>query len=171
MPVDVVLVDADDREIGRAEKLEAHRSGALHRAFSAFVFADEGRVLLQRRARTKYHSGGLWSNTCCGHPLPGEEISTAARRRLREEMGIDVALTPIARFTYRAELDGGLVEHEIDHVLVGSWSGSPAPDPAEVGEWGWIAPADLDRELRDDPGRFTAWLPLAWRELAAARAR
>lgn len=167
-PIQVVLVDADDREVGLAEKWEAHRTGVLHRAFSVFVFDDAGRVLLQRRARGKYHSGGLWTNTCCGHPLPGESVADGARRRLREEMGIDVALSPAARFTYRAELEGGMVEHEIDHVLTGAWSGSPLPDPAEVEAWRWIAPAELEREMGDDPARFTAWLPLAWREIASA---
>lgn len=167
-PIQVVLVDADDREVGLAEKWEAHRTGVLHRAFSVFVFDDAGRVLLQRRARGKYHSGGLWTNTCCGHPLPGESVADGARRRLREEMGIDVALSPAARFTYRAELEGGMVEHEIDHVLTGTWSGSPSPDPAEVEAWRWIAPAELEREMGDDPARFTAWLPLAWREIASA---
>jgi isopentenyl-diphosphate delta-isomerase len=167
-PIQVVLVDADDREVGLAEKWEAHRTGVLHRAFSVFVFDDAGRVLLQRRARGKYHSGGLWTNTCCGHPLPGESVTDGARRRLREEMGIDVALSPAARFTYRAELEGGMVEHEIDHVLTGAWSGSPLPDPAEVEAWRWIAPAELEREMGDDPARFTAWLPLAWRGIASA---
>src|ERR1700741_3311561 len=154
--IDVVLVDADDQEIGRTEKLAAHRSGALHRAFSIFVFDEEGRVLLQRRACGKYHSGGLWSNTCCGHPLPDEDVAVGARRRLREEMGIDCALTPVSRFTYRAELEGGLVEHEIGHVLTGTWSGAPSPDPTEVEEWRWVAPDELETALRDDPGRFTA---------------
>ena len=166
--IQVVLVDEDDREVGLAEKWEAHRTGVLHRAFSVFVFDDAGRVLLQRRAREKYHSGGLWSNTCCGHPLPGESVADGARRRLREEMGIDVALSPAARFTYRAYLEGGMVEHEIDHVLTGMWSGSPSPDPAEVEDWRWTSPAELERELGDAPRRFTAWLPLAWREIASA---
>lgn len=164
--IQVILVDEDDREVGLAEKWEAHRGGALHRAFSVFVFDAAGRVLLQRRAIGKYHSGGLWSNTCCGHPLPGESVADGARRRLREEMGIDVALSPAARFTYRAELEGGMVEHEIDHVLTGTWSGTPSPDPAEVEGWRWASPAEVEREMDDEPGRFTAWFPLAWRELA-----
>src|SRR4051812_13717578 len=165
LPIEVVLVDADDREVGRAEKQAAHVSGALHRAFSVFVFDGEGRTLLQRRASAKYHSGGLWSNACCGHPLPGEEVAHGARRRLGEELGIDCPLQAVARFPYRAELEGGLGEHEIDHVLAGRWSGTPRPDPAEVEAWRWISPAELEAELSDDPSRFTAWLPLAWREV------
>lgn len=167
-PVEVVLVDADDVEVGRAEKVAAHRSGALHRAFSVFVFDKTGRVLLQRRASGKYHSGGLWSNTCCGHPLPGESVEAAAKRRLFEEMGFICDLAPVSRFIYRAELGGGMVEHEVDHVLRGTWSSTPSPNPAEVENWLWISPTELDEALRANPGRFTAWLPLAWREIAPA---
>src|SRR5687768_17165134 len=115
----VILVDEWNREVGADEKLRAHESGALHRAFSVFVFDAAGRLLLQRRARSKYHSGGLWSNTACGHPRPGEGTDEAARRRLREEMGFECGLREAFVFTYRAELEGGLVEHEFDQVFVG----------------------------------------------------
>ncbi|HEX8557533.1 MAG TPA: isopentenyl-diphosphate Delta-isomerase [Pyrinomonadaceae bacterium] len=168
----VILVDERDREVGAAEKLRAHRDGALHRAFSVFVFDRGGRLLLQRRARGKYHSGGLWSNTACGHPRPGEATDAAARRRLREEMGLDCDLREAFEFIYRAELDGALVEHEYDHVFVGVDEAEPAPDPSEVEEWRWVTMGELRRELRDEPQRYSYWLKLAvegdhWRMLHA----
>ena len=155
---EVILVDEQDRVVGAGEKLRAHREGALHRAFSVFVFDAGGRLLLQRRARTKYHSGGLWSNTACGHPRPGEETGAAARRRLREEMNFDCELRASFRFIYRAELDGALVEHEYDHVFVGEYSGTPAPDPSEVEAWRWVGMDDLRRDLRERPWRYSYWL-------------
>jgi len=135
----VVLVDERDREVGTAPKLAAHEDGALHRAFSVFVLNGHGELLLQRRADTKYHSAGLWTNTCCGHPRPGEPVAAAARRRLREEMGFDCEPAPAGTFVYRAEV-GGLVEHEYDHVFVGRHETDPLPDPAEVSEWRWQSP-------------------------------
>ena len=162
----VILVDALDREIGSEEKLRAHRAGVLHRAFSVFVFDDEDRVLLQRRAASKYHSGGLWSNTCCGHPRPGEATAAAARRRLREEMGIDCVLEERFAFTYRAELPAGLVEHELDHVFTARFHGDVAPDPAEVEAWKWTPMRELEAECATHPDRFTAWLPIALGEMA-----
>lgn len=166
----VVLVDEADRVIGVDEKLAAHAGGRLHRAFSIFVFDRAGRLLLQRRAAGKYHSADRWSNTCCGHPRPGEALLDAARRRLREEMGIECPLAPAATYRYAARLEGGLVENEIDHLLAGEFEGAPAPDPAEVAEWRWVHPAALAQELDAAPDRFTAWLggSLA-RVLAAAR--
>ena len=157
----VILVDDDDRPVGTAEKMDAHRRGRLHRAVSVFVFNSEGALLIQRRAMDKYHSGGLWSNTCCSHPRPGEDTLDAARRRLREEMGIDCALTPVHRFVYRAELDGGLCEHEYDHVFFGRCDVPPAPDPREVADWRWSpVPAVLsDVVLR--PWEYTVWFGLA----------
>ena len=158
---EVILVDEQDRVVGAGEKLRAHREGALHRAFSVFVFDRGGRLLLQRRARTKYHSGGLWSNTACGHPRPGEETGAAARRRLREEMNFDCELRAAFRFIYRAELEGALVEHEYDHVFVGEYSGQPAPDPSEVEAWRWVGMDDLRRDLRERPWRYSYWLKVA----------
>jgi isopentenyl-diphosphate delta-isomerase len=157
----VVLVDAADRVVGAAAKLDAHRSGVLHRAFSVFVFDSQGSLLLQQRARGKYHSGGLWTNTCCGHPRPGEATAAAAARRLREEMGIACAVREAGRFVYRAEVGGGLVEHELDHVLVGRSDREPHPAPAEVAGWRRVAPRDLRIELDRMPARFTAWFPRA----------
>lgn len=154
----LILVDAQDREVGVKEKMEAHVEGALHRAFSVFVFDSEKRLLLQKRAQTKYHSGGLWSNTACGHPRPGETTHAAARRRLREEMGFDCELREAFEFLYRAELDGALVEHEYDHVFVGTHEGEPAPDPSEVEDWRWVTMDDLRRCLRVEPQRYSYWL-------------
>ncbi len=168
----VILVDEQNREVGADEKLRAHQSGALHRAFSVFVFDTGGRLLLQRRARGKYHSGGLWSNTACGHPRPGEETGAAARRRLREEMGFECELREAFDFTYRAELDDGLVEHEYDVVFVGEFAGEPVPDSSEVEEWRWVGMDELRRDLRTEPARYTFWLKVAvesegWRRLDA----
>lgn|SRR5574341_756339 len=159
-PARVILVDQRDNAVGEAEKLDAHRSGALHRAFSVFVLDPEGRVLLQRRAQSKYHSGGLWSNTCCGHPRPGEDTQAAAVRRLEEEMGFRCALTPLGTFVYRAQL-GTLVEHEYDHVFVGRFDGSPTPDPAEVAEWRWVRLDELEAGLAAHPEHYTVWLARA----------
>src|SRR4051812_34432219 len=121
----LILVDAHDRELGAGEKLQVHLAGALHRAFSIFVFDAAGRLLIQKRAPGKYHSAGLWSNTACGHPRPGEATAPAARRRLREEMGLDCELHEAFEFLYRAELGDALVEHEYDHVFVGTHVGDP----------------------------------------------
>ena len=157
----VVLVDERDVEIGTEEKLAAHREGRLHRAFSVFVFDRNGRLLLQRRAAGKYHSAGLWSNTCCGHPRPGEATPEAARRRLQEEMGFDCPLEPVFAFVYRAELDHGLLEHELDQVFTGRFDGPPRPDPAEVSEWRPVHVAELSRDLAQNPDRYSVWLPQA----------
>jgi isopentenyl-diphosphate delta-isomerase len=132
----------------------------LHRAVSAFVFDSTGRQLLQRRASDKYHSSGLWSNACCSHPRPGETTSAAVARRLHEEMGISPVLEPRFVFTYRAELDNGLVEHEVDHIFTGTCEGSPVPDPAEVSEWRWVAADALAAEVALAPEQFTVWFRL-----------
>lgn len=168
----MILVDAEDRELGIGDKLQAHRDGALHRAFSIFVFDAEKRLLLQKRARTKYHSGGLWSNTACGHPRPGEATIKAAHRRLREEMGFDCELHQAFGFLYRKELDNRLVEHEYDHVFIGEFSGVPQPDSAEVEEWRWLSMKELRRALLERPSEYSYWLSIAvnrreWKQLDA----
>jgi isopentenyl-diphosphate Delta-isomerase len=163
----VVLVDSAGQPIGTCDKVTVHRTGQLHLAFSIFVFNGEGELLLQRRSWEKYHSPGRWSNTCCSHPRPDESISAAARRRLGEELGFTCDLTPAGAFIYRAEVGHGLVEHEYDHVFVGRWDGSPAPDPAEVVDWRWIDPDELRQEILGQPDRFTPWLqPALLRALA-----
>ncbi len=153
----VILVDAADRPIGIAPKLAVHRDGRLHRAFSVFVFDPRGRLLLQRRALGKYHSGGLWSNTCCGHPRPGETTAAAATRRLHEEMGFDCPLQPAGAIVYRARVVEELWEHEYDHLFTGRHEGDPRPDPAQVEEWRWIAIDDLSVELQEKASSFTPW--------------
>ncbi len=165
----VILVDADDRPTGTMGKLEAHRRGALHRAFSVFGFDGLGRLLLQRRADAKYHSGGLWTNTCCSHPRPGEEIGAAARRRLREEMGLEFPITPAFTFLYQADFANGLREHELDHVLFGRCDADPRPDPAEVAAWRYVALPELAAEVKSHPERFTAWLAICLPEVIRRR--
>ncbi|HZG53959.1 MAG TPA: isopentenyl-diphosphate Delta-isomerase [Pyrinomonadaceae bacterium] len=157
----VILVDEHDRELGAAEKLSAHAAGRLHRAFSIFVFNSAGRLLLQRRAKGKYHSGGLWSNTCCGHPRPEESTPAAARRRLREEMNFDCELSAAFEFLYRAEFANELIEHEYDHVFVGEFDGAFTPEESEVEEWKWTTTDELRRDLRERPEEYTYWLRAA----------
>lgn len=154
----VILVDEQDRELGAAEKMRVHRVGALHRAFSVFVFDSRGRLLLQKRAKGKYHSGGLWSNTACGHPRPGEATADAALRRLGEEMRFGCELRRAFGFIYRAELDNQLVEHEFDHVFTGQFDGEPAPDSSEVEDWRWVGLEELRRGLRLRPREYSYWL-------------
>lgn len=154
----LILVDKNDRVLGEGDKIEVHREGALHRAFSIFVFDDHNRLLLQKRAQTKYHSGGLWSNTCCGHPRPGEDTLAAAHRRLQEEMNFDCHLRKAFAFLYRVELDNDLVEHEYDHVFFGKYNGNPKPDAEEAEDWKWIELEEVKRELSENPERFSYWL-------------
>jgi isopentenyl-diphosphate Delta-isomerase len=161
----VVLVNRRDEYIGVSNKMDAHTSGQLHRAFSVFIFDSAGRILLQRRANSKYHSGGLWSNSCCSHPRPGETTGAAARRRLYEELGFNCTLRPAFRFIYRADVGAGLTEHEYDHVYTGIFDGTPHPDPAEVEAWRWVSPPALLRELAGHPGHFTPWARIAFDEL------
>jgi len=154
---EIVLVDHEDREVGIGEKLETHRRGDLHRAFSVMIWDGKGRLLLQRRKIDKYHSGGLWTNSCCGHPRPGESAADAALRRLNEEMGITCALTPIGTFTYRAELGGGLIEHELVHLFRGIYDGAIAPNPEECDGYSWSAPDTIERQIARAPESFSAW--------------
>jgi isopentenyl-diphosphate Delta-isomerase len=155
----VVTVDVDDRDVGTCDKLAAHQGdGVLHRAFSVLLFDGTGRLLLQRRAFEKYHFRGRWSNSCCSHPRPGEDLLEAGRRRVREELGIEVELSHRGRFVYRAvDLDSGLVEHELDHVLVGRTDAEPRPDSREVDAVRWVAADELLRWLDEEPEVFTPW--------------
>jgi isopentenyl-diphosphate delta-isomerase len=168
----LILVDENDFELGTEEKLKTHLEGKLHRAFSIFVFDDCGRLLLQKRARTKYHSGGLWSNTCCGHPRPGEPTLDAAHRRLGEEMNFKCELRRFFTFQYHAELENDLVENEYDHVFIGKFNGAPLPEKDEVEDWQWIDLNDLKDNLRGRPAEYSYWLRVAlekseWQRLDA----
>lgn len=158
----VVLVDANDRPLGTANKLEAHTEGWLHRAFSVFVFDADDRLLLQQRHADKYHSGGLWSNTCCSHPRPGESLSDATQRRLQEEMGFTCTLDRVFGFTYRADVGSDLQEHEFDHVFVGRTHRRPqvTPHPDEVSDWQWVDPSALCDDIEAHPERYTVWFRL-----------
>jgi farnesyl-diphosphate farnesyltransferase len=161
----VVLVNELDEPIGVEEKIAAHLTGALHRAFSVFVFNSSCELLLQRRTSTKYHSRGLWSNTCCGHPRPLETIEHASRRRLNEEMGFESELTKLFDFVYRTKLEEGLTEHEYDHVLVGHFDGVPSPNCTEVAEWKWINLATLSLDIEQHPECYTYWFRVALHQL------
>jgi isopentenyl-diphosphate Delta-isomerase len=153
----VILVDKYDRETGTMEKLEAHRKALLHRAISVFVCNTKGEWLLQRRALGKYHSGGLWTNTCCSHPYSGESGLEAAERRLMQEMGIDCPLDEIFSFIYKEALDNDLTEHELDHVFLGITDQKPEINSKEVMEWKYISFKDLVNDIRSNPNNYTAW--------------
>ena len=156
---EIILVDESDRVVGFAEKMEAHRDGGrLHRAFSIVLFNQRGEMLLQLRAAAKYHFGGLWTNACCGHPRRGEKLLPAARRRLREELGIEAELREVFNFTYTATDPGsGLTENEYDHVLVGHFDGPLTADPEEMDDIRWIDCAELERDLAARPEAYTPW--------------
>lgn len=158
---DVILVDSTDRATGTMEKMEAHRKGALHRAFSVFVFNPEGKLLLQQRALDKYHSAGLWTNTCCSHPRPDEDTSKAAARRLKEEMGLETELRYKTSFLYRAEFDNGLTEHEFDHVYTGITPNEPVINRAEAADYKWLWPEDIKSAIAAAPDNFTPWFRIA----------
>ena len=161
----VVLVDPEDRPLGTMEKMEAHRLGVLHRAFSVFVFNSKGHLLIHQRAHEKYHSGGLWTNTCCSHPRPEEGVVDAAQRRLMEEMGMRCQLEPKFSFVYRADLDHGMIEHELDHVLIGYSDVPPVPNPEEVCETLYIPIPDLEADLEARPEKYTAWFKICFPEV------
>lgn len=156
----VILVDENDQEIGTMEKQEAHEKGLLHRAFSVFVFNENKELLLQQRALTKYHSAGLWTNTCCSHPRIGETIEKAAHRRLMEEMGFDCELSTKTSFIYKAAFENGLTEHEFDHVLVGSFNGEINFNPTEVKNFKWINLEELQIDLFQNNQNYTAWFKI-----------
>ncbi len=156
----VVLVNNDDEITGSAPKLEAHHTGLLHRAFSVVIYNSKGEILLQQRALEKYHSAGLWSNTCCSHPQPGENIQDSAEQRLYEEMSFRAQLKYAGKFQYRVSLENNMVENEIDYVFTGHYDGPVSPDPDEVAQYKWVSPDLLLRELEAAPHLYTYWLPL-----------
>jgi isopentenyl-diphosphate delta-isomerase len=159
----VILVNNADQETGTAGKMEAHEKGLLHRAVSVFIFNSRNQLLLQRRSASKYHSAGLWTNTTCSHPAPGETTAQAARRRLNEEMGLDCNLKYLFPFSYRTEFENGLTENELDHVFAGHTDENPSPDINEVQDWKWISHDDLLKEIRLNPEAYTTWFKLVWK--------
>jgi len=163
---EVILVDENDTPIGTCEKMAAHQNGGrLHRCISIFVFSEKGEMLLQRRAKDKYHCGGQWSNTCCSHPRPGEDVKDAAHRRLKEEMGFECPLTEIYHFTYRTEFKNGLTEHEYDHVFVGVWDGTPKINPEEADDWKYVSPEAIRQDMRAHPERYTSWFRISFEDV------
>lgn len=160
----VVLVDEHDNQVGTMEKLLAHQQGLLHRAISVFIFNDSRQLLLQRRALGKYHSGGLWTNTCCSHPKPGEDVGDAASRRLFEEMGIVADIQSEFTFLYRTTFENGLTEHELDHVFSGTTNDVPQPDTDEVMDWKYLSMDAIIKEIEEHPEQFSYWFKLIVKE-------
>ncbi|MDX1485250.1 MAG: isopentenyl-diphosphate Delta-isomerase [Alphaproteobacteria bacterium] len=171
MTDDVILVDEADREIGTMEKLEAHRRGLLHRAFSIFLFSPDGQCLLQRRAAGKYHSGGLWSNACCSHPRPGEDMAAATARRLEEEIGVRCPLRKVLEIAYDLDVGGGMREAEYNHTYLGVLdAGVPlTPAPEECSACQWRPVAEIERELATAPEAYSPWFVLLFPKVLAAR--
>lgn len=161
----VILVDETDKPIGTMGKLEVHQKGLLHRAFSVFIFNDRNEMLLQKRALTKYHSAGLWTNTCCSHPQPNEDTLEAANRRLKEEMGMSTALTHKTSFIYKTVFGNNLTEHELDHVYVGYSNENPVINPEEADGFKWICTDELKKEIMNSPEKFTSWFKIAIEKL------
>src|SRR5438552_1500899 len=162
MEEEVILVNEQDEKTGIMEKLEAHRKGILHRAFSIFIFNNKNEMLLQQRAVNKYHSGGLWTNACCSHPRPGEETEAAAARRLKEELGIETPLEKIFNFTYKASFENGLTEYEFYHVFAGVYNNEINFNTHEVQEVCFCSMADIESALQSHPYKFTAWFLIAF---------
>jgi isopentenyl-diphosphate Delta-isomerase len=156
----VVLVDENDNEVGIMEKMEAHRKGILHRALSILLFNSKGELMLQKRAENKYHSGGLWTNTCCSHPLPGETMEDATRRSLLHEMGISLQPEFAYKFLYFAEVDDGLKEHELDYVFAAKYDGEPSINPQEVADWQFLNIATLKKDIEENPSHYSSWFRL-----------
>lgn len=159
---EVILVNEADEQLGTMEKMEAHRKGLLHRAFSVFIFNPRGEMLLQQRAAGKYHSPGLWTNACCSHPRPGEQVADAAGRRLREELGFDAPLEKIFTFIYETPFDNGLTEHEVDHVFAGIYEDSVKPDPGEVQDYTYKPVDEIEYSLSVKSSAYTSWFRIAF---------
>ncbi|HEV7781439.1 MAG TPA: isopentenyl-diphosphate Delta-isomerase [Chitinophagaceae bacterium] len=162
---EVILVDADDNPTGRLEKMQAHQQGLLHRAFSIFIFNSKGEMLLQQRAMNKYHSGGLWTNACCSHPLPDESTALAAQRRLKEELGFETLIHKIVDFVYKADMGNGLTEHEFDHVFAGEYDGPVMFNKEEVMDCCYKSVEEIRDNLVTHPGKYTPWFHIAFSKM------
>lgn len=163
---ELILVDLSDNETGSLDKVSAHKFGKLHRAFSVFIYND-GKLLIQRRNRNKYHSGGLWANACCSHPRVGESLGDATVRRLKEELGISCEIKELFSFVYYSKYAPDLAEYEYDHVFLGTYSGEISCDPDEIEEVRWITLDDLEREMLEQPDNFASWFMIAAPEVIA----
>lgn len=161
----VILVDQNDVPRGIMEKMEAHQKGELHRAFSIFIFNSKNELLLQKRTLNKYHSGGLWTNTCCSHPLPGEDLKESAHKRLQEEMGFDCTLNNVFHFIYRSELDNRLTEHELDHVFIGHYNNAPDINTEEAMEWKYMSIDEIKQGLKLNPEQYTVWFKIIFEKV------
>ena len=157
MEEQVVLVNTNDQPLGLMPKMEAHEKGVLHRAFSVFILNDVGELMLQQRALHKYHSPGLWTNTCCSHQRNGESNIVAGKRRLQEEMGFVAELHELTSFIYKAPLNNGLTEHELDHIMIGHFNGTPEINPEEVANWKWMYVDDVRDNIQKHPENYTVW--------------
>ena len=164
MQEQVILVNEKDEQIGLMEKMEAHEKALLHRAFSVFTFNKNGELLLQQRAASKYHSPLLWTNTCCSHQRDGESNIEAGKRRLREEMGFDCELEELFSFIYKAPFDNGLTEHELDHVMVGSYENDPVINRDEVEAFKWMTVDDVKNDMELHPETYTAWFKIIFQK-------
>ena len=164
MEEQVILVDRNDKQIGLMPKMEAHEKALLHRAFSVFVFNDKNELLLQQRAKEKYHSPELWTNTCCSHQRDGENNIEAGKRRLKEEMGFDCELEEVFSFIYKAPFDNGLTEHELDHVMIGYYSKDPEINPEEVAGYNWMKLEDVKIDMEKHPEKYTEWFKIIFKE-------
>ncbi len=162
----VILVDEEDVPIGKMGKQEVHEKGLLHRAFSVFVVNNKKQILLQRRALTKYHSPGLWTNTCCSHPMPGEGTEVAAHRRLVEELGMGAQLRYLFKFIYKHEFENGLIEHELDHVFLGRESTGLSLNPEEVDGVKWMGLPEIEEDLKVNPQSYTPWFKIVFQRFA-----
>lgn len=156
----VILVNENDEKIGLMPKMEAHEKGVLHRAFSVFIFNDKNELMLQQRALDKYHTPGLWANTCCSHQRDGETSIEAGKRRLMEEMGFTTELEERTTFIYKAPFDNGLTEHELDHIMVGQYNGKPKLNPEEVADYKWMALDDVRKDIKENPNKYTPWFKI-----------
>ena len=160
MEENVILVDKNDTQIGLMSKLDAHKKGILHRAFSVFVLNNNNEIMLQKRAYNKYHSGGLWTNTCCSHQREGENTIEAGKRRLLEEMGFETELKIITSFIYKVEFENGLTEHELDYLVIGKYLKSPVINKQEVADWKWMKVELIADDIKLNPNNYTSWFKI-----------
>ena len=161
----LILVDQEDNQIGTEEKIAAHEKALLHRAFSIFVFNSKRQLLIQKRARTKYHCGGLWANTVCSHPRDGETLNHAVHRRLGEEMGFDCEVLEVFEFVYKKKFENGLTEHEYDHVFIGKFDGQPIPNPVEIEDIKWLSIDEIEKDIEKNPENYTYWFKIAIKKI------